>query len=79
MLVAPHGIPLSEAPKDGGVGAHKVDVHAGEEFLVCGTHTHTDTHTHSLDKPFGVHIKQDKDLEVKVFTEISKIKTYNQT
>lgn len=36
VLVAPHGVPLSQAPEDGGVGAHEVDVHAGEEFLVCG-------------------------------------------
>lgn len=40
VLVAAHGVPLSQAPEDGGISAHEVDVHAGEEFLVWRMHAH---------------------------------------
>lgn len=34
VLVRPHGVPPGQAPEDGGVRPHEVDVHAGEKLLI---------------------------------------------
>lgn len=34
VLVRPHGVPPGQAPEDGGVRPHEVDVHAGEQLLI---------------------------------------------
>lgn len=46
VLVCPHCISLGQAPEDGSICPHEVNVHAWEQFLVwknAHTHTHKST------------------------------------
>lgn len=36
VLVRPDGVPPGQAPEDGGVRPHEVDVHAGKQLLIWG-------------------------------------------